>query len=60
MSAASGQGELCGHRWPLHPDDWPTDHQEGVLEGMSAHRCGRSLGHFGPHRCPHDGEEQDR
>lgn len=56
--SASGVGELCGHRWPiLEPS--PGD-QEGVLEGMAEHRCGRALGHFGPHRCPHDGAEVDR
>lgn len=56
--SASGVGELCGHRWPiLEPS--PGD-QEGVLEGMAEHRCGRAVGHFGPHRCPHDGAQVDR
>lgn len=58
--SASGVGELCGHRWLIMDEEASPGDQEGVLEGMAVHRCARALGHFGPHRCPHDGAEVER
>jgi hypothetical protein len=50
---SSATAERCGYRWRLID---PAD-DDGA---GAAHQCGRELGHFGPHRCPHDGEERDR
>lgn len=60
MSGASGAGELCGYRWPLIDPEPGDVEAEGVLPNMAEHRCGRAVGHFGPHRCPHDGVEAER